>query len=106
MEPYSTQQEVLLITGSGFSQRPLTEKESDSKALTYKEQLEEACWNGMLEEMLPEIFARPANGHKLYLWKIREAGAFLELEWKEFPEEMDKQFSVDPYSFMPLQSFN
>jgi hypothetical protein len=107
METHFTQQEILLITGTGFLQRPWCEKEnSGSRQLTEKEQLEEACWNGLLQEMLPEIVERPSGGKKLYLWEIREASSFLELELGEFPVTTDKYFSIDPYSFLSTKLHN
>jgi len=100
MEKNSTQQEVLLVTGTSFSSRAWCEKdESDNNNKpTPREQLEEACWNGWLNEMLPELFEEAANAG-VYLWKIKEAGSFLEIELGEFPDVTDKYFSIDPYSF-------
>lgn len=108
METNSTQQEILLITGTSFSLRQLSEKDSSSgnKNLTEKEQLEEACWNGLLPEMLPEICKEAIENKKIYLWQIKEADSFIELELSEFPEQTDKYFSLDPYSFMTTKFFN
>jgi len=108
METNSTQQEILLITGTSFSSRQLSEKDdlSDKKNLSDLEQLEEACVNGLLQEMLPEICARPKDANKIYLWGIKEGDSFIELDYSEFPAETDKYFSIDPYSFLLTKSFN
>jgi hypothetical protein len=103
----STQQEVLLITGTTFSSAQLSKKdESKSNGLTDIEQLEEACWNGLLQEMLPEIFDKNIGDEKPYLWQIKEGKSFLELEWAESPVEKDNFFSIDPYDFLEAENYN
>jgi hypothetical protein len=109
METNSTQQEILLITGTSFANRGWSKKDKegeDADRLNEREQLEEACWNGMLAEMLPEICAQPEADGKLYVWKIREALSFLELDLGGFPAVKDQQYSIDPYCFMAIQSFS
>jgi hypothetical protein len=98
------QQEILLITGTTFSTRQYCEKDPGKQTnLTEKEYLEEACWNGLLHEMIPEICEQPEGNKKLYLWQIKEGNSFIELELGEMPEEKDNHFSIDPYSFTPFQ---
>jgi hypothetical protein len=98
------QQEILLMTGSAFLTRQWCEKDTGKQnKLTAKEELEEACWNGMLQEMIPEICKRPEGNKKLFLWQIKEGQSFIELELAEVPEAKDDYFSIDPYSFMHLQ---
>jgi hypothetical protein len=108
METNSTQQEILLITGTTFSSRQLNgiDPSPDNENMDEMEQLEEACVNGLLPEMLPEICARPADANKMYLWGIKEGESFIELEFSEFPEEADSYFSIDPYSFLSGKIFN
>jgi hypothetical protein len=102
MKANSTQQEILLMTGTHFSSRQCCDKnDSNQNNLSEKEQLEEACWNGLFKEMLPEIYNNTAGNKKLYLWQIREGASFIELEFAEFPADKEKYFSIDPYSFMP-----
>ena len=107
METKSTQQEILLITGTTFSAMQWVEKNETGtpKNLSEKERLEDACWNGLLREMLPEIFTE-ADTSKLFVWHIREAKSFLELEMGESPASIDPHFSLDPYSFLEVQQYN
>ena len=95
------QQEILLITGTTFSTKQFFGNDGKDN-LTQKEHLEEACWNGLLQEIIPEICEQPGN-KKLFLWQIKEGNSFIELDLGEVPEEKDDQFSIDPYSFMHLQ---
>ena len=108
MKTNFAQQEILLMTGTSFSSRQWCEKndQDNQNQLTEKEQLEEACWNGLLQEMLPEIYGKTCGDTKLYLWQIREAVSFIEIELGELPGEKEKYFSIDPYSFLQMQSLS
>ena len=108
MKTNFTQQEILLMTGTNFTKNSLCKKNTgdESSAANDRDQLEEACWNGLLQEMLPEIYVKSAIGKKLYLWQIREAGSFLEIELGELPLVKDGDLSIDPYTFMETKVFN
>ncbi len=107
MKNEAAQLEILLMTGTTFSSRQYCAKENPemNKPLSEIEKLEEACWNGLVHEMLPEIYGQYINS-KLFIWKISGASSFLNLEMGEFPKEINKLFSIDPYSFLVLQSGN
>jgi hypothetical protein len=104
----STQQEVLLITGSGFASRQYAEKDSNehNNNLSPQEKLREACWNGMLKDMLPEIFFMAGPHAKLFLWQMREAHHLLAMQMAEEPVEIDYHNSIDPYCFMQTQGYS
>lgn len=108
MSNNSTQQEVLLITGSGFASRQYCERDNseNSNNLSQEEKLREACWNGMLKEMLPEIFLMTGPEAKLFLWQMREAHHLLALQMAEEPVEVDYYNSIDPYCFMLTQGYS
>ena len=108
MKPNSTQQEVLLMTSTNFTNSQWCAKDDDNQTNhpTEKEQLIEACWNGLLQELLPEICDQADGDKKLYLWQITEAEAFIELELGELPMEKDNYFSINPYSFLQMQSLS
>ena len=105
MKTTSTQQEILLITGTSFSARQCYQKMEESKNDTEKGNLEEACWNGLLQYLLPEIYLH-SEEKNLYLWKIKEVASFIEIELGELPEEKEHYFSIDPYSFLPARSLS
>lgn len=109
MKATSTQQEILLMTGTSFANRQSqdkTDSSEKSKYLSEKDRLEEACWNGLLKEMLPEVFKEIDSKKELYLWQIKEGSSFIELELAEFPEEKDRYLSLDPYAFLPVQYYS
>jgi hypothetical protein len=99
MKTKSTQQEILLVTGTSFSSRQWCKNDDagQSENLTDQEKL---------QEMLPEICDPVAGTEKLFVWQIRQASSFLELELGSFPEEKDNYFSIDPYSFIATRSDN
>lgn len=104
----STQQEIILITGTGFASRQYCEKDNaeNFKNLSQDEKLREACWNGMLKDMLPEIFLMNSNNAHLYLWQMREAHHMLAMQMAEEPVEVDYYSSIDPYCFMTIQGLS
>ncbi|MEY4703758.1 MAG: hypothetical protein RIR96_1655, partial [Bacteroidota bacterium] len=61
MSRLNIHQEILLVQGTGFANRQFCEnKETKASTtgnyLTQHEKLKEACWNGMLKDMMPELF--------------------------------------------------
>jgi hypothetical protein len=104
MERNTTQQEILLMTGSAFFQQQCYEKnEQDrdsNKNMSQGEKLEEACWNGILQELLPGLIAKSPEGKALLLWEIRHGNSFLELDLCEAPAKPDYYYSIDPYMFL------
>jgi hypothetical protein len=108
MKSYGTQKEILLLTATSFAARQYSEKDEPENAqnIPGKEKLKDACWNGLLKEMLPEVFLFNEPGAKLFLWQVREARQFFALEMSEYPKMVDKYLSVDPYRFMEVQEFN
>jgi len=103
-----TQVEVLLLTGTNFLAGNWVSRDDDpaGRALSDMEKLQEACWNGLLETMLPEVWIKPPNDGILYLWDIKEGGAFLELLLSEVPLPVDRRLSITPHSFLGFQVYN
>jgi hypothetical protein len=108
MNPISFHQEILILTGTSFSSRQCCEKDekSGSNPLSEAEQLESACWNGLLPELLPEIMEFGTSQQPIYLWEIREAASFIELELGAKRAEREKHFSVNPYLFLHTQHYS
>jgi len=108
MEEQTTQQEVLLLTGTKFSARQHIENQDNtySRRLNEYEQLEEACWNGLLPVMLPEICAGSIQNKPVFIWKIREGNAFLEVEMGDIPRDLEAYYSLDPYAYSISRNYN
>lgn len=105
MKKATAQQEILLMTGTRFSSRLWCDKDENGneKNMSPEESLKEACWNGLLKEMLPELCQPFIGEKKLFLWQVREANSFIELDLAEEPGETEKYFSINPYCFVPKQ---
>jgi len=90
------QQEILLLTGTTFSQRQLHENDAkeDRSYLTESEKLEEACWSGLLDELLPEII----TNKQLSIWQIGNSEFSLQIELTKYLSS-EKYFSINPYYF-------
>ena len=69
------------------------------------EQLEIACWNGWLQDMVPEIVHPSNTGERLYVWEIMQAKTFLSIELCEYPQTIDIQCSINPYAFLITVSY-
>ena len=104
----SIYQEVLLIRSTSFIEEELRSKDDTrhSGHLFDNERLEEACWNGMVQARLPEIFLEVPDGSNLFLWQIKEAGSFLVLELGEAPTGVDAHSSIVPNLFVGTQMYN
>ena len=107
MKKESVQQEIILVATSTFSNREWCNNDKrKGKTLSSMEQLEEACWNGLLEESLPEIVEKSANGKSLYLWHIRHGRSFLQIELCEFPVMIEKRYSIDSRAVLETVYYN
>jgi hypothetical protein len=99
MKENSTQQEILLMTATTFAARQWADKDENNGQGSGKDPLQNACWNGMLKDMLPEIYQHDA-GKNLYLWRINEGLSFLELNLGEFPADKENEHSINPHYFL------
>jgi hypothetical protein len=105
MKTNSTQQEILLMTKSSFAQKQWCKKENDAeKNSTPEENMEEACANGLVQDLLPEVFKN--NNHKMYLWQMHPGFCFVQLELGELPLAIQKEFSLDPHNFLSVTQYN
>lgn len=108
MATQSIQQEIILVTGSHFATRQYCERDvADSHGKqSGEERFKDGCWNGLLKEILPEIFILSGNPPGLYLWQMREAQYILAMEMAEFPTQVDLHNSIDPYYFLEVQFYS
>ena len=97
------QQEILLLTGTTFSHRELSGRDdtNDNKGLSESEKLEKAIWDGLLDDVLPEI----VTNNKLHIWQIGDTESSLLIELSEYPSKQ-KQLSINPYYFLRTMKYN
>ena len=99
------QLEIVIFTDTKFSSKEFSEKDYKRYKDNFPryKSLEEASWNGLFQEMLPELYGKEPARKKLILWQVRHGEHFLELEYGEQPQQLDKIFSINPYFFMERQ---
>ena len=104
---HSVQQEILLMINSSLSKRSFCEINSSEKCKQFSnlEKLEDACWNGMLNEFLPGLIEK-VEGKTLFLWDIHNAKNFLHIDLCDHPNSIEKVFSIDPYIFLDEIQYN
>lgn len=102
MKPTSTHHEILLFTGTGLASRQFSSREENSNGKTYSaiEELEKACWNGILFEMFPEILGSDYPKCECFLWHVLSGKNFLYISIGPHPVTADHDTSIDPYFYM------
>ena len=97
------QQEILLLTGTSFSQKQLCGRDgkNDNKDLSESEKLEKAAWDGLFDELLPEII----TNKKLHIWQIWETDFSLQIELSAYPSK-ENELSINPYYFLRTMRYN
>jgi len=94
-------QEILLLTGSKFFGRPFCKKDRSSEPdFTPMEELEKACWDGMLNDLLPELFESGTPHNNNYIWNTVSGVNFLCVILSPCPMPLEKSASIDPYFFV------
>jgi len=100
------QQEILLMVNNSLTKQLLHKDTRDEKTpYIIAEQLEDACWDGMLEDMLPGIIENN-NGSKMFLWHVKHKNDCIELELGEYPQQPDLFYTINPRGFLMAKNFN
>jgi len=107
MKPALNNHEILLFTTTSFSKRQLCDKDPEDKngPRSNTEQLEAACWNGLLEDVLREVISAPP-GHKLFLWEVETEKSYLRLSMGETRPTFENSAALDPHIFLSEQPMN
>jgi hypothetical protein len=108
MKSITTQQELLLVTTCSLFKRTWCDRnEEETNSLQSPvEELEEACWNGALESLLPEVVERGSSGKRLFLWHVRHGNNYMQIELSECPASLEYQFSIDAHCFIDKLYYN
>ena len=100
MEPQVINQEILVFTGSNFCSRKFCKRNDESNGdHSPMEELEKACWDGMLNEMLPELVGNFTERGNNYIWNTASGVNFLCINLSTCPMTTSKQASINPYFF-------
>ena len=102
MKPTNTHHEILLIANTSLANKHLAGNEApgrDNRPASIEE-LEKACWNGILHDMFPEILNTIYPKCQSFLWKVLTGKNFLCINLGAYPVPAEHDGSIDPYFFM------
>jgi hypothetical protein len=88
-------QEVLIYTTTSLSQRTLYKKNSSKNDRSAIEELEEAFWDGMLNELVPEIM-QSIPDIKMFIWGVYAGKFHLLVDLADSPGITEPAYSIDP----------
>lgn len=91
-------QEILLRPRSVYFKKEWCEinPEKNKKKLSDTERVLQLIWNGVLPEILPEIYVQNAMQQPLILWEVYESNHLLELNLGDSAEIPLNRFSINP----------
>jgi hypothetical protein len=102
MKTTSIHHEILLFAGTSLAGKPLVNTWENGNGKTYSaiEELEKACWNGMIHEMFPEILSSFYPKCECFMWHVLTGKNFLYINIGPNPVMTEHDTSIDPYFFM------
>ena len=103
MKPKTASHEIMLFTGTGFTGREFCSRDNErdsGRKLSPMEELEKACWDGMLYEMFPEILGSFSAKCESFIWHIMSGKKYLRISMGPAPTVMENETAIDPYFFM------
>ena len=101
--------ELLVFTTTSLSRKVLCETNNNDKNenISLAEKLEQACWDGLLNEMFPEIIDSGSTlSPKMFIWGIYPGKSYLLIDLADTSFAIDSVRSVDPYLFLPELNMN
>lgn len=101
MKPAIHHHEILFFANTSLANEQLTSSGGNSrdKKLSSIEELEKACWNGIIYEMFPEILGSLYPDCESFLWQVLTGKNFLYINIGASPVIADHDTSIDPYLF-------
>ncbi|HEV8285452.1 MAG TPA: hypothetical protein VGQ09_14140 [Chitinophagaceae bacterium] len=106
MIPEAIHYEVLFFTCNQFSKRQFCEKNDCHSDHSTEGQLQRACWDGLVFEILPDIIENPLQKGSEYIWEVEPAENFIEIKIGAAPGPVELATSVNPYLFLFKKNFN
>lgn len=108
MKPFIPSLEILLVATTSFSARQFCENNDQEKKENAdpKDHLVSACWNGLLNEILPEIMRPISTSHRLFLWDIESGDTCLLLSFGEYHSANKSDYSLSTRYFLQEHSMN
>jgi hypothetical protein len=105
MKPQHIHQEVLIFTNTTLSKEALCRKNNSDKNNSAIEELEEAVWDGLLNELVPEIMPSTRN-IKMVIWGVYAGEFYLLIDMADSPGITEPNYSIDPDVLSSLINMN
>ena len=107
MEKQHIHQEVLVSTKTTLANKVLFEINESNKNATPVEKFEEACWNGLLNEMFSDLMPyNSSQREKIFIWGIYSGKSYLLVDLADAPGTIESVLSIDPHLFLPGVNLN
>ena len=109
MRSQNFNREILLFTGTSFAKREFINHDADKnqqKSYSQLDKLEMACWNGLLDEMLPELADSDLSKKESFIWKIIASENFLHICRGTHDIPFENELTIDPYFFTSSVNIN
>ena len=108
MKPENIHHEILLFTGTSYARREYCSRDEkdEGRKTTSMEELEKACWAGMLCELLPELMNNFGARPESFIWNIMSGKNFLHITIGPYPMTAENETAIDPYFFLSTTSEN
>ena len=101
----NARQEVLIFTTTSLSQRTLYRKNSSNNDSSAIEELEEAFWDGFLNELVPEIMPSTQK-IKMSIWGVYAGEFYIHIDLADSPGIAAPIHSIDPNLHLALKNMN
>lgn len=98
-------QEVLIFKNTTLSQKVLCRNNSSNKDNAAGENLEEAVWDGLLNELVPEIMPSIRN-EKMVIWGVVAGEFYLLIDLANSPELPEPIFTIEPNMLLALKNMS
>ena len=99
MKKTSISHEVLLFTNTCFARRQFCERGNESTHQSHSSQLQNACWNGLILDILPDLIKAGTRDCPSYTWQVLPAGNFIEVRMGAQPFDLSHETSINPHLF-------
>ena len=105
MKPKHVHQEVLIFKNTTLSQKTLCIKNISKTHNSAIEDLEEALWDGLLNELIPEMMPSIWDV-KIVIWGVYAGEFYLLIDLADSPGNTESIFSIDPIIISSLINMN
>ncbi|HMG68249.1 MAG TPA: hypothetical protein VK588_11210 [Chitinophagaceae bacterium] len=107
MKQQPVNQEVILFTSTSFAKKEFCELDPpvSGKRKDHVDELEKACWSGLVFDMLPGLFNTAAPKRR-YIRQVRKAQNFLLMTLGPVAFNQEYETSIDPYYFQISLQYN